>query len=277
MSTRPLLPLLLAVLLEGCAGAGLAAMGPLFSTIQMVSDRSVERTLPADRHATWMATLDTLGRMAVRVSESDRTGESWVLRGTGETVTVHGELSRVTPALTRLSLRVEAGRILADKQTAEQILTQVAASLAAQEATRGPVGGADDRDDALAGLQRQIERLNAKLDEATRTERPPAESPTTGVPSAPGGGSISLSAGASVLVVPASVGLPLAQGPAGGPTTPETPTDPERAVPSDAPSAYARPPARTEGQAEGGIMTVPLVPVDVLQPVGALSVRGSSQ
>lgn len=120
---------------SGCAGADLAA-GPLLMTLHFIGGRSVERSLPADLVTAWTATLDALTRMEIRVRDTDRSGESWVLEGVGETIGVHVTLARITPRMTRISLRVENGGLLADKETAVELLNQVASSLA------GPTAGA---------------------------------------------------------------------------------------------------------------------------------------
>jgi hypothetical protein len=186
----------------GCATAGLAVAGPLFTGLAALGDRSVERTVPADQSMAWGATVDALSRMAVRLDEIDRSTEPWLLKGTGEAVTVHGTLERVTARMTKVSIRVEAGRLFADKKTGEEILNQISASLASSgrsvtEATPAPK--ADASVERFNALQRQIERLGAKLDE-TRDVRPPSS-----VPDAPAVPSPSTT---SIIVIPASAGVP---------------------------------------------------------------------
>lgn len=81
-----------------------------------------------------VATVEIFGRMEIRVRHIDRSRDAWVLKGTGETVELHAELAPVTPRMTKVSLRVEAGGLQADKRTAEEILNQVALSLERQPA-----------------------------------------------------------------------------------------------------------------------------------------------
>lgn len=186
----------------GCATLGFAAAGPLYTGIAAIADRSVERTIPADRVTAWGATVDALGRMAVRVDETDRSGERWLLKGNGEAVTVHGTLDRVTTRMTKVSIRVEAGGLLADKKTGDEILNQISASLAGLDR---PVRDTalppkpDRSAEHLSTLQRQIERLSGKLDEARDASRSspmphsaPASTPST----------------TSIVVIPASAGVP---------------------------------------------------------------------
>ncbi len=124
------LVLLLAIALAGggCAVAGMAA-GPLRTAIQAIGARSVEQTLAADLETAWTATVDTVTRMEIRIQETDRDGEAWALEGIGDEVTVYVKLVAVTPQMTKVFVRVEAGGLLADKETAEEILNQVALSV----------------------------------------------------------------------------------------------------------------------------------------------------
>src|SRR5690242_9659736 len=106
----------------GCATAGLALLGPLVGSISALGDRSVERTIPADLSTTWGATVDALARMAVRVEQTQKSGSRWQLTGTYETVSVYATLQRVTASMTKVSVRVEAGSIYADKRTSDELL-----------------------------------------------------------------------------------------------------------------------------------------------------------
>src|SRR5262245_16432215 len=92
---------------SGCATAGLALVGPLAGSLTAIADRSVDRTMPADIGTTWGATADALARMAVRVDQAEKSETKWRLSGTGEGVTVHGTLERVTAGMTKVSVRVE--------------------------------------------------------------------------------------------------------------------------------------------------------------------------
>ncbi len=131
-----LFPLCVATMLAGggCAAAGLAAAGPLLSAIGTIGSRSIERTLSADLETAWTATVETFSRMEIRVRHTDRSRDAWVLKGTGGTVELHAELAPVTPRMTKVSLRAEAGGLQADKRTTEEILNQVALSLKRQPA-----------------------------------------------------------------------------------------------------------------------------------------------
>lgn len=186
----------------GCTTLGFAAAGPLFTGVAALADRSVERTVPADQITAWAATVDALSRMAVRLDETDRSGERWQLRGLGEAVTVHGSLDRVTTRMTRVSIRVEAGGLLADKKTGDEILNQISASLASLDRMVRPAE-APPRDlsaERLGTLQREIERLSTKLDAARETPAPASPSPEPAAVHPP--------TTTGVLVVPISAGVP---------------------------------------------------------------------
>ena len=167
----------------GCVAAGLAATGPLFTAVQLVTDRSVERTLAADLSTASRVTAQSLVRMALRVRDPERDGEAIVLEGMGTRVTVRAELSPVTPAMTRLSVRAEAGRLTADKRTAEEILNQVASSLASQaSSTTGDMVASqlNAQVETLTTLRGEVARLRAKLDEDGAAKRTPATPPSVG-------------------------------------------------------------------------------------------------
>lgn len=186
----------------GCAMLGLAAVGPALGVLAVVGDRSVTRTLAADRETAWAATLDALARSGIDVGETGRTGEPWVVEGGAKMIRLRAELTELTPKLTRISLNVESGGFLADSRTAEEILSQVARSLAgAPHAVVRPVtSGESDHAARLAALEWEIRRLRAKLETRQTSRGSPREPPTTSE-TVPSGSS-------PVLVIPASQGVP---------------------------------------------------------------------
>ena len=252
----------------GCATAGLALMGPLASSVTAIVDRSVDRTLPADLETTWGATSDAMARMAVRLDQTEKAGAKWRLSGTGEAVTVHGTLERVTTSMTKVSVRVEAGGLFADKQTSEEFLNQIAASLARftgasarERAAPGPDAGSED----LRRLHREIERLGTRIEQA-RDASPapprPESHPVATVTSTP------------IFVVPTSAGVA---------TVPAADISPPKPTPSSALGQSTvrrdvRPPVPLsaaephEGRADD-IVAGSLRSVEVLRPVGTLQIR----
>ncbi len=185
-----LVPLL--VTSGGCVAAGFAAAGPLFTAVQLVADRSIERTLPADLSTALRATADSLTRMGIRVREAERDGEIRVLEGTGTRVTVHAELLPVTPMMTRLSLRVEAGRLTADKRTAEEILNQIASSVSSSNTTASSELSLqlNAQAEMLGTLSAEIVRLRSRLEDDAPAKRaspaPPAPTSSATLPAARG-------------------------------------------------------------------------------------------
>jgi hypothetical protein len=256
----------------GCTTLGFAVAGPLFTGVVAIADRSVERTIPADQSTTWGVTVDALSRMAVRLDETDTSGERWLLKGAGETVIVHGTLERMTARMTKVSIRVEAGSLFADKKTGDEILNQISASLASlgrpvREAALAP--RPDVSAERFSALQREIERLGAKLDQA-RDVSPPSSMPSAAAAPTP--------STTRIMVIPASAGVPtilVPDGAAGREPVPAIlrvrPVVREADLPR---SSHA--PIRLRNPAEH-ILPATLEPVGVLSPVQALSSERTGQ
>lgn len=160
------LPAILLLLIGGLSGWGATKMvgarvGSLRPGRDPISGRTVERTLAADLLTTWTATVGTLTRMKIRIRETDWIEDAWVLDGIGEQVALHARLARATSQMTNVALTVEAGEPLADKQTAEEILNQVALSLQRQTA----VSQGESLTEAVAALQGEIRHLRSLIEE----------------------------------------------------------------------------------------------------------------
>ncbi len=256
----------------GCATVGFAAAGPLFTGIAAIADRSVERTIPADQSTTWGVTVDALSRMAVRLDETDTSGERWLLKGAGETVIVHGTLERMTARMTKVSIRVEAGSLFADKKTGDEILNQISASLASlgrpvREAALAP--RPEVSAERFSALQREIERLGAKLDEA-RDVSPPSSMPPAAAAPTP--------SPTSIMVIPASAGvptIPVPDGAAGREPVPAVLRVRPVVREADLPRS-SQAPIRLRNPAEH-VLPATLEPVGVLSPVQALSSERTGQ
>jgi HAMP domain-containing protein len=201
----------------GCAAGGLAAVGPVLSALQIVGDRSVDRTISTDLVTALGLAEDALARTAIVVNSRTRTDDGWVLRGTGQDLTLTMTLSPATERLTRVAIRVEAGRITADKQTGEEVHNQMARLLAEHlQAARPPASAPTD---ALAALEAQVRSLRIELERqremsATRTKAVEPRPAVTVDPSA-------------IVSVPASYGFstPSAPAPASlAATSPAPPT-----------------------------------------------------
>jgi uncharacterized protein DUF3568 len=253
----------------GCVTAGLALAGPLAGSLTAIADRSVDRTMPADLGTTWGATADALARMAVRLDETDKSGTKWRLSGTGEAVTVHGTLERVTAGMTKVSVRVEAGGIFADKQTSDELLNQIAASLArfANAGRRDSSGpGPDHSSEQLRQLQQHIERLGTRIEEARKVPPPMTK---------PENPSVTTVSTTPILTIPTSVGV--ATVPAGdvslAPRPPASPPVVPVAPRLVTEPANARTPPERLGSDVDSIVAKPMRSVEVLRPVEALQMR----
>jgi cytoskeletal protein CcmA (bactofilin family) len=259
-----LLVLLSAIALVGggCAGVSMAA-GPLLSVLQAIGARSVEQTLAADLETAWTATVDTLTRMEIRIQETDRNEEAWSLEGVGDEVTVYAKLVPVTPQMTKVFLRAEAGGLLADKETAEEILNQLALSVVPPSAVvvREPSAERDTFVEELAALEEQVRQLKLAIEdqEKDRVVHRPQLDPNEGVNAV-------VSNGSRIMTIPPSYGirkLPIAAD-ATDSSSPPVELDKGVAVIDDAP------PAADEVQET---LPAPLIRANVLTPLPAA--RGS--
>ncbi len=268
MNHRALALLLFPVLLGtgGCVGAAGLVIGPVAGSVMALSDRSVERTMPADLSTTWGASVDALARMALRVEKTDKADGRWQVTGRDGGVTVYTTLEPVTANMTKVSVRVEAGSLFADKRTGEELLNQVGASLSAMNGVdpRGATPAAEVSAAQLDNLHRAIERLGSKVDsaaaarEARRPAAVDAPGPTPMVMTTP------------IITVPASAGVATIPAPPS-----QTPIYPSRAVPvvlRDEPEAPAtsapRAPARDPVT---DVMAKPLPSAETLRPVEGLT------
>jgi hypothetical protein len=173
--------------------------------------------------------------------------------------------------MTKVSVRVEVGGLFADKNTSEELLNQISASLAtfASMGRRDGTAAATDASiDQFRVIQQQIQRLGTKIEQARET-------PTPARAEAPLGPTTSV---VPVLMIPTSAGVatvPVADGPPGRPAAPSA------LRPSAGPRSSGPPPPvqaveQQEGRADD-ILAAPMKSVEVLRPVEGLRIRPSSQ
>jgi hypothetical protein len=229
---------------SGCVAAGLAG-GPLMSAVQLIGDRTVERTVAAGLAEAQGATEAMLTRMAFRIESREREDGARLLRAVADKVIVHARLEPVTAKLTRVGLRVETGGMVADRDTGAQMHDQIAALLAP---ARPPVGDAVATD-ALATLQGEIRKLRSDIEERRPTV-PPLAAPETGT-------SARVEPGA-VVSAPMSAALPTV----GGPAPSVSVAVPAAPVPAG-PSLALRP--------DAGSATIEAGAAAALRPAGALT------
>lgn len=242
--------LFLAIASGGCAAAGMAAIGPLVSAIQAVSDRSVERTLPADLHGASAVTLDTASRLGLQIRDLRRADETWTFEAGNEMLTVHGRLTRLSSSLTRLSLRVEDGSLSADKGTADEILIKISAALAERSAPRAPAAVDGGGSSKLAEIEAELRRLRLEL-EASRTSGAKT----------PGRDDGDVRGGSGIISIPASYGIPTLAAP-----TSREPVEPSR--PDRVGVTVDRSPS-------SAVSTTPLAPVGGLRPIEPITETGT--
>jgi hypothetical protein len=242
------LGLALALATSGCVAAGLAT-GPLMSAVQLIGDRTVERTVAAELVEAHGATEAVLARMAFRIESRERDDGIRRLRAVADDVTVHATLKRVTAKLTRVGLRVEAGRMVADRDTGAQMQDQIAALLAP------PITGLPVPDpaaaEALTTLHGEIRKLRSDI-ERTVSERP--------VSASENGTSMRVEPGA-VFIAPMSAALPTV----GGTTPPVSVPVPATSSPA---VAVAQP---TSLRREAAQAAVDARTASRLDPAGALT------
>jgi len=198
----------------GCAAAGMAAVGPVMSAIGALADRTVERTLPGDLPGASSAALETISRLGIEIRDIQRADEAWTFEAANEKVTVQGQLTRLSPSLTRLSLRVEIGSLAADKSTADEILNQISERLADQSRVKPSPVVESVGPSRLAEIEAELQRLRAELAAArARAERSMERGDidareTGGAGRTPGVISIPASYGVPTIAAPPGVDVP---------------------------------------------------------------------
>jgi hypothetical protein len=244
--------LFLAVACSGCAALGMAAVGPLVSAVQAVTDRSVDKTLSADLPTTSAVTLDTMSRVGLRVRDVRRADEAWTFEAGNEMLVVHGRLTRLSPSLTRVTLRVEVGSLSADKGTGDEILNQIAASLTSQSAASASVAIETSESSKLQEIEGELRRLRLEIE----ANRAPA-SRTTGRDDAEA--RERPRTGSGVISIPASYGVPTVAAP---PPLDSAPLD--------------RPGVTIDRSTAPAVLVAPLAPASGLRPIVPASETGSS-
>jgi hypothetical protein len=160
----------------GCVAAGFAT-GPLVSAVQLLGDRSVARTVGADMDAAWSAVEATLSDMAFRVEARERGATEWRLRGVADPVSVQATLERVTPRVTRVTVRVETGGVLADRHTAATIHEHIARTVAQATGATAGTPASSSTGDALTSLEAEVRRLRTEMEGRRSSGQPSAEGP----------------------------------------------------------------------------------------------------
>ncbi|MDX1483164.1 MAG: DUF3568 family protein [Alphaproteobacteria bacterium] len=122
--------LLAALGLTGCAGAALTAGGIAGSTgVNHTLSGIVYKTFTTPVKELRVATLRTLSRMKVKVTDDKKEDFGWRIDATAYQRTIEIELERLTPAATRMRVITNKGSIFKDSATSTEIILQTAQHL----------------------------------------------------------------------------------------------------------------------------------------------------
>lgn len=120
--------------LGGCAGVGLALFGVGAGIsggtgVNYTLDSVAYKTFAASEQELRAATLRTLKRMAMDVTENEATESGRQIMANAGDRTVDIELDRITAKTSRMRVNVKKGWILRDRATAGEIIVQTEKSL----------------------------------------------------------------------------------------------------------------------------------------------------
>ena len=126
----PILGMLAALNLAGCAGAALTAGGIAGSTgVNHTLSGIVYKTFTTPMKDLRTATLKTLNKMQIKVTADKKEKYGWRIDGTAFERTIEIELERLTPSVTRMRVTVDKGSIFKDSATSTEIILQTAQRL----------------------------------------------------------------------------------------------------------------------------------------------------
>ncbi len=126
----PILGMLAALNLAGCAGVALTAGGIAGSAgVNHTLSGIVYKTFTAPMKDLRTATLKTLNMMQITVTADKKAEYGWRIDGTAFERTIEIELERLTPSVTRMRVTVDKGSIFKDSATSTEIILQTAQRL----------------------------------------------------------------------------------------------------------------------------------------------------
>lgn len=124
-----------AMLLSGCAAAGLTVAGAgagvaMGSGVEHTLNGIAFKTFTAPMDEVRLATMDAFRRMDMTISEDAKTEEGWKLAATARERVIDVELEGLTKNLTRMRVVANKGEIFfKDAATGTEVIMQVAHSL----------------------------------------------------------------------------------------------------------------------------------------------------
>ena len=116
---------------QGCAGIGLALFGVGAGIsggtgVSYTLDSIAYKTFAASETELRAATLQTFKRMAIEVTETQKTESGTDMTATAGDRTVEVEIDRITARTSRMRVVVKKGWFLRDRATAGEIIVQTA-------------------------------------------------------------------------------------------------------------------------------------------------------
>jgi len=130
---------LTALATQGCAGIGLALFGVGAGVsggtgVSYTLDSIAYKTFATSETELRAATLQTFKRMAIDVTETQKTESGTDIKATAGDRTVEVEIDRITPRTSRLRVVVKKNWLLRDRSTAGEIIAQTADTLESKSA-----------------------------------------------------------------------------------------------------------------------------------------------
>jgi len=130
---------LTALVSQGCAGIGLALFGVGAGVsggtgVSYTLDSIAYKTFATSETELRAATLQTFKRMAIDVTETQKTESGSEIKATAGDRTVEVEIDRITPRTSRLRVVVKKNWFLRDRSTAGEIIAQTADTLESKSA-----------------------------------------------------------------------------------------------------------------------------------------------
>jgi hypothetical protein len=124
---------------QGCAGVGLTLFGVGAGVsggtgVSYTLDSIAYKTFAASETDLRAATLQTFKRMAIEVTETQKTETDTDITATAGDRTVEVEIDRITPKTSRMRVVVKKGWFLRDRATAGEIIVQTADTLDSKSA-----------------------------------------------------------------------------------------------------------------------------------------------
>ena len=119
---------------QGCAAVGLTLFGVGAGIgggtgVSYTLDSIAYKTFAASETELRAATLQTFKRMAIEVTETQKTETGTDITATAGDRTVEVEIDRITPKTSRMRVVVKKGWFLRDRATAGEIIVQTADTL----------------------------------------------------------------------------------------------------------------------------------------------------